>query len=258
MPVDPAARHLAQIRATTAQLGRWAVISHVSAAVLHGWQPWAIPLNQVRVTRDKRSGGRSNGGLHVRTAPLDSDEIVLMDGIATTSPARTVVDVARTVPLEQAVVIADQALASAGVTAEELDVALRRATGWQGVPGARRTVEFADGASANVGESRSRVAIARARLPAPTLQWRICTPRGDHIGTTDFGWPPQRTVGEFDGMVKYGRCVPPGRTAADVVVAEKLREDALRAEGLGVVRWTWQDLSCFEPVALRLRQQLER
>jgi hypothetical protein len=59
-------------------------------------------------------------------------------------------------------------------------------------------------------------------------------------------------------MVTYGRCVPPGRTAADVVVAEKLREDALRAEGLGVVRWTWHDLSCFEPVALRLRQHLER
>ena len=57
-------------------------------------------------------------------------------------------------------------------------------------------------------------------------------------------------------MIKYGRLLEPGRTAADAVVAEKLREDALRDQGLRVVRWTWSDLAHFNTVATRLRRRL--
>jgi hypothetical protein len=173
-----------------------------------------------------------------------------------TSAARTVVDVARTVPFEHAVVIADQALACGDVDIEELRVALARAQGWSGAPAARRVIEFADGGSASVGESRSRVAIRRADLPAPVLQWKVRNRAGDHVGTVDFGWQPQRTVGEFDGLVKYGRLLKPGQSAADVVVAEKIREDALRAENLTVVRWLWRDLDDFAPTADRIRRRL--
>jgi hypothetical protein len=73
------------------------------------------------------------------------------------------------------------------------------------------------------------------------------------IGRVDFGWPELGTVGEFDGLVKYGRV--PGSDPADVLVEEKRREDALRAEGLAVVRWTWIDLADFSPVAARLRMR---
>jgi hypothetical protein len=98
--------------------------------------------------------------------------------------------------------------------------------------------------------------MAYAGLPAPQLQWVVRDESGRHLGTTDFGWPQWHTVGEFDGLVKYGRLVEPGQTAADVVVAEKLREDALRDQGLHVVRWTWADLADFTPVATRLRHRL--
>ena len=70
---------------------------------------------------------------------------------------------------------------------------------------------------------------------------------------TDFGWARQRTVGEFDGKVKYGRLLEPGQDVGEVVYAEKLREDAIRDEGLKVVRWTWQDLRAFGPTAARIR-----
>jgi hypothetical protein len=42
------------------------------------------------------------------------------------------------------------------------------------------------------------------------------------------------------------------------VFAEKVREDALRAEGLQVVRWIWADLADFAPVADRLRDAFNR
>jgi hypothetical protein len=74
----------------------------------------------------------------------------------------------------------------------------------------------------------------------------------------DFGWPELRTVGEFDGLVKYGRTLRPDQDPVDVLVAEKRREDALRAEDLGVTRWIWSDLPRFAPVAARLRSRFRK
>ena len=79
-----------------------------------------------------------------------------------------------------------------------------------------------------------------------------------HAGGTayaDFGWPEQRTIGEFDGKAKYERLLRPGQTSADAVYEEKLREDAVRAEGWEVVRWRWADLRDFAPTAARLRER---
>jgi hypothetical protein len=68
----------------------------------------------------------------------------------------------------------------------------------------------------------------------------------------DFGWPELRTVGEFDGLSKYGRLLRPGQDPAEVVVAEKLREDEIRDLDLRVVRWIWAELDQFAPVTERL------
>jgi hypothetical protein len=163
--------------------------------------------------------------------------------------------VARTAGFEQAVVVADSALEAGLAGTAQLAAALARRSRWPGLPAARRAIGFAARGSGSVGESRSRVAIARAGLSAPLLQWEVRRTDGTFVGRVDFGWPRLRTVGEFDGRVKYGKLLRPGQDPADVVYQEKLREDALRAEDLGVVRWTWPDLSRFAPVATRLRER---
>jgi hypothetical protein len=252
---EPTDRHRAEIRAALAHLTPDAVVSHVSAAVLHCLPVWGVPLDRVHVTRTRRrSGARRGRRVHVRCAPLDTDEIGLVDGLPVTSPARTILDVARTVPFERAVVIVDAALRRGLVDPATLGAAVVRRPRWPGLPSARRVIAFADARSESPGESRSRVAIARAGLAPPTLQWEIrAAADGRVVGVADFGWKRARLIGEFDGRVKYGRLVKPGRHPGDVVFAEKVREDALRAEGLTVVRWTWADLDAFAPVAARLR-----
>lgn len=102
------------------------------------------------------------------------------------------------------------------------------------------------------------VAITRAGFPMPLLQWEVRTADGRWVAQVDFGWPELRTVGEFDGRVKYGRLLQPGQSAADVVYAEKLREDDVRAEDLSMVRWGWDDLDHFAPTAARLRRSFAR
>lgn len=256
LPETLTERHRLQARAALDQLGPGAVLSHASAAVWHGLPTWRVPLTRVQVVRARSSGGRVHRRVHVLTAPLSSEEIVVDNELPVTSIARTVVDVARTVSFESGVVTADAALAAGMVTLDELEIALARCKGWPGCPRARRVVAFADGRTESVGESRSRVAIARAGLPEPLPQWVVCDAAGRFLGKVDFGWPDRRTVAEFDGLIKYGRALHPDQPVEEVLVEEKLREDRLRAEGLTVVRWIWRDLRAFTSTAARLHQAL--
>lgn len=256
-PDDLAARHLLAVHAAVAALSPDTVVSHVSAAVVHGLPVWGVPLEIVHVTRvRRRSGGRRGARVHVHSAPLDPDEIVVVGGTAVTSAARTLADLARQFGFESAVVTADAALHRHLVDRAGLDAAVARYPRWPGLPAARRALAFADARALNPGESRSRVAIARAGLPAPVPQWVVRTADGVFVGEVDFGWPTLRTVGEFDGQVKYGRGLRSGQDPVEVLYAEKVREDALRSEDLGMVRWGWTDLGGrFTPVAQRLRDR---
>lgn len=251
VPAEPMARHAMSVRAAARGVASEAVVSHVSAAAMHGLPSWAVPLHRVHVTRGRRHGGRVDRVLHLHVARLAPDEIVIIDGIAVTSVARTVVDCARALAFEPALVVADAALHARTVAPAELMEALRRSARRRGNNGARRVIEFADGRAESVGETRSRVALWRAGIPTPLLQWEI---GGNRV---DFGWVGRRTVGEFDGKIKYGRLLRPGQDPGEVVFEEKVREDRLRAEGLAVVRWIWRELDDFTPVAARIRRAFD-
>ena len=105
---------------------------------------------------------------------------------------------------------------------------------------ARVRIEFADGDSGSVGESVSRVVIARSRFPRPVLQQVF----RDEVGRmfVDFWWPDYNLAGEFDGKGKYLRDeYTQGRSTAQIVLEEKAREDRLRRLGPSVVRWDWAE-----------------
>jgi hypothetical protein len=248
----PEERHVLQMAAALSRLAKDAVVSHQSAAVLYGLPVWNMPLSRVHVTRAKRSGALRTGRLHVHTAPLDADEIVLVGEVAVTSVQRTLVDLARTLAFEEAVAVLDAALHKHLVTRAELAAALERTARWKGAPKARRAVDFADPRPMSVGESRSRVAMARIGVVTPVLQWKVVGPGGIVLGTADFGWPDHGYAGEFDGFVKYGRLLRPGQVPADVVFAEKRREDGMRTVLRGLARWVWDEIDAFEEVARRL------
>lgn len=238
---DAVDRHRLLTAATAPQLFPGAVISHASAAVLHGLPTWPEALKRVHASRSRNYGGKLRTVVAVHCAPFLPTEVIDIDGIPTTTLARTVIDLARSRPFEEAVAAGDRAL-TLGLAPAALSYVLRRMERWPNVRQARRVVAFLDPRSESAGESVSRVRIADEGLPAPQLQREISNACGRAIGRVDFCWDEQRTIGEFDGKIKYGRLLKPDQTIQDVIFAEKVREDELRDNGWQVVRWLWSDL----------------
>ena len=87
-----------------------AVISHASAAVLHGLPTWPSAIDRVHLTRSRSSSGNRRSIVQVHAAPLPDDHVTTIDDIPVTTLARTVLDLCRTVPIEQAVAAGDRAL----------------------------------------------------------------------------------------------------------------------------------------------------
>lgn len=233
------ARHRQLVVATAARFrpGSDVSVSHVSAAIVYGCPVFGVDLTRVHVTRPGRSGASASGAVHPHRGVLCPDEMTVVDGIAVTSPARTALDVARSVPFTTAVAILDsmlhRGLATGEEIAEQIDRARRRGT----ARGAARVAAFADGLAESPAESRSRVVIARLGLPAPVLQAEIHNQRGLFIGRVDFDMSELRTVAECDGESKYIRYLRPGESPADAVIREKRREDEIRSAGREMVRW---------------------
>lgn len=254
---EPTRRHLRLVEATVRLAAPGAVVSHLSAAVVHGLPAVLSPAGRVQLTRADTAGGRNRGGVHLYAAPLLPDEVVEVRGLRVTSLPRTVVDLGRTESFDRAVMSGDAALRQ-GVAGADLDASLLRARRRPGVAKARRAVGFMDPRSESPGESLSRAALHLAGLPPPALQYEVREPSGRLVGRADFCWEEHRTLGEFDGRVKYGRLLRPGETAGDVVYAEKLREDAMRDLGCQVVRWTYADLMTPAVIATKLQRAFAR
>ncbi|MBC3194358.1 type IV toxin-antitoxin system AbiEi family antitoxin domain-containing protein [Pseudonocardia sp. C8] len=255
--------HVLRCRAVIPSLSPDAVFRHVTAAILLGLPLWLVPLDRLHVIRDRPGGGRLRPGLHVHTAPLPDDDVVQLDGIRLTSAARTVADLARTLPTEQALIAADGALHRAvkarranrhdpgATTKDEATAVLARFAGRRGSAAAGRLVASADPLCESPGETRSRYRMHLAGLPPPVTQWIV--PGTGH--RTDFAWPELGVVGEFDGRIKYTRgLLRPGETLEEVVWREKRREDEIRDTGRTVVRWVWSEIG--EAMIARLRPRL--
>jgi hypothetical protein len=189
-------RHRQLIAATLPLVGPEAVLSHDSAAILHGLPVWVDSLHRVHIThRCRRSGGHRARHLHQHPGPLTDIEIVVLDGWPTTSLVRTVADLARTVALDRAVAFADAGL-RLGLPRRQLDQEVERAGRRHGIGQLRFVAGFADGRAESPGESFSRLSIHQVGLPPPEPQYQVIDPMtGLVVARCDFGWEEHRTVG---------------------------------------------------------------
>lgn len=261
-------RHRWQVLAVAASMGATSrtIFVRSSAAVC-----WGLPLlrqqpTRVHVAATTADGRASSPGLVARhRIDVPAADRVDIAGLACTGLERTVVDMARTSPVETGVACADAAMrlcaldpAGGGYDVdraeafrEKLVAQLGRHGGARGVRRARFVVAFADGRAELPGESLSRVMLHALGYAPPRLQVAVRGPKG-HDYRVDFGLDDVDVWGEFDGRGKYAFDEGAG-AAAEVVEAEKRREDWIRGvTGRRMIRWGMSDLRSPDVFAHRL------
>jgi very-short-patch-repair endonuclease len=152
-------------------------------------------------------------------------------GFWVTTPARTVVDIARISTFMQGVVVADSVLRNEAATEHDLKGVLDACPRWPGIALARRVTEFADPLAESVLESCARATFHEHGLERPLLQESPAP--GIRV---DFCWPRYKLVVEADGLAKYER--DPTRKIAE----QTKRDNRLRRLGYTIIHFTWAEL----------------
>lgn len=248
--LDPASRHRARLTTVIACLAGEPVVSHVSAAIVHGLPFGHSEIPPLHVTRREPGRARPGAPVRVHRAALEPAEVVDLGGVRVTSPERTVVDCALSLPFDHAVVVADAALRRGLVTRRSLQDQLARR---DRVPGRRQAgavLAFADPRSRGPGESFSRVLLHRWGFAVADLAVPVPDQRGRPVGVFAFRFAGHRVVGEFLEQA-------PDSSAGTGSGPEET-ELAVRAAGWRLVRWSWPELRSPEPWVHRLRLELAR
>jgi hypothetical protein len=243
--------HAARTRAAVRAVSGRAAASHHSALVLHDLPAFAADLRQVHLTRLDDTDSRRRRGLTVHQCVPGS------------STSEGVIDVATAVvqsgiqngPMA-ALVAGDAALHRRLVGLDDLTEASARVVGPRTVA-IRSMLRHADARAESPGETRLRWAL-RLMGYHPLSQFRI--EDGPFLAVVDFLLEEARVAIEFDGFVKYGRRSPFALSAqpAEIVAAEKVREDHVRELDYGFVRVIWSDLDALPVLGRRIDAVVQR
>ncbi|MBS1698967.1 MAG: hypothetical protein JST25_11265 [Actinobacteria bacterium] len=216
-------------------------LSLESAAVVHGL-PWFGEPAAIHVHDPDRAHSGRFGDVRVHTSSA-AREFVRVEGILATSLCDTVVDLVRLLPPAQALAVLDAALSPAQGGPLSLAAVKERASGRPGTRGTQRerwAWERADPRSESPSESVSRAVIEWWGFESPDLQHTFRYEGA--VDRVDFLFPSRHVIGEADGWGKYELEDP--ERAAELLRAEKRRENRLRRHGHPFARWepidAWQ------------------
>lgn len=233
-PDGVAPEYVAHVRAVLLSLGPTAVACGRTAAVLFGWPLLVEPRRTLEVAVPH---GRSHaGGVGItvrrhRTLLLWERQVVVdADPVRMTSPVQTLIDVALTRPLIEAVVAWDSALRVRHVSTQDLRSAARAVRGVRASARVRRVADLAADDSGSVPETVLRLALLRAGLDVRT-QHVIADADGRHLLRADFCFPELRLVVEVDGARWHTDQVKDQRT-----------DNALAALGWRVLRYAGREV----------------
>jgi len=251
--LDARSRHLVRMRAALPLLRPGAVWALDSAAAVLGTpriEPWPERVHAVApgLPQDLQRAGLT---LH-RGRPIASGQT--FQGVGYTCLAQTVVELARRGTLASAVILLDHALRN-GVDKAELE-RLACSVGPWGSVRLEHALAISDPRHESVGESYFAARAAELGCPDMEPQHEFVSPDGT-VDRVDSWLPREGIVIEFDGRQKYeDPAMLGGRSGADAVWAEKIREDRVRArrEVRGFVRVTWWNLESPERLRTLFRQ----
>jgi hypothetical protein len=214
---------------------RGGVLAGYSAAELlgRGCALRRVPA-EVLVPRDLRR----QPDLLIRRGCLPDAAVRTVAGVRVTSPLRTAWDLARRLPLVEAVVAVDALARRRSGTDpgfEPVQLLAHRAES----PGARscraldRVLALADRRAESVPETLLRLNLVLGGLPPPEVQYRVLDDYGFVLARVDLAYPAARLAIEYDGEIHF----TPSRSRAD-----RQRDLELADRGWHTMRLTRDDV----------------
>jgi very-short-patch-repair endonuclease len=221
--ITPEGRALAAVLAC----GPGAVLSHASAA-----QRWAIRPSAAAhwdVTVPTQAGRVNRTGVRVhRSRRLDPRDTTRLDGIAITTVARTLLDLADVLERQALKRAADEAAYRRLLDVTALAAVVRRNPGRRGET-LLRLVAAPAALTREELEARMWGLIGRHDLPVPLVNHPL------HGYEADFLWPEAKLIVELDGCAAHGT-----RRAFD---HDRLRDRRLKLAGYDTIRVTGKHLA---------------
>ncbi len=220
------------------------ILSHTSSVVEWGLPSFGFDLTQVHTTRTDGLSGRRAADVRQHEARVGPGDLVVVNGVPVTNPARAVLEACTLVGPECGLCVVNAVLNKGLITETQL---LTQYVGMENWPHSRAieiVLRLCDGRIESVGESRTFWVCYLHSLPMPVPQYEITDPSGQVVARVDFAWPDLGVYLEFDGRIKYEKLLRPGERASDVVWREKKREQMIgRLTGWRCIRITWADLA---------------
>ena len=187
----------------------------------------------------------------------------LLYRIPVTTLPQTVVDLAAELPFISGVTASDAAHRMiessrdphqlAAFRAQLGEIANSLGTG-RGSARVRRVLAFSDSRSESPGESVTRAALHILGAPEPVPQHPIVGISG-RAWRVDLAWPELGIVLEFDGKSKYtDPRLLAGRSVAEVLYEEELREDDIRPRVTAFGRVDWPTVMNLPRLAIRVAE----
>lgn len=131
---------------------------------------------------------------------LDDDEVMTVDGISVTAPARTAFDIGRRTRSRSVALGRLDALANAtGVTIADVAAVIAAHPGARDLSRLRAVLPLLDAGGESPQESGTRLALIDAGLPWPETQIVVCDSYGEFVGRVDMGYRDLKVGVEYDG-----------------------------------------------------------
>jgi hypothetical protein len=234
------------IRAQALRAGPSAVVTGWSACWWWGCDVLPRPEPPVEVDAPDRRL-RSSPGVLFRRARVRAEDVAVREGVRLTTPLRTAYDLARRVPLEDAVVAADALGRRARFTGAHLGELASTLGPLRGDRAVARVADLMDPAAESPMETRTRVVIVRAGLPRPVSQFCV-RDGGRFVARVDLAWPEWKIAVEYDGH---------DHAAADRRGRDVDRIDALRRLGWIVIVVTSRQYATRGWIERRVREAMD-
>lgn len=224
------ARHVAFMKTR-----RRYVLSHISAALW--WGAPVLRLPQKIWVSHPSSTVRSGGDVRVsRDRGKVCSEAFFHQGAFLTGPLQTAVDCALTLPVVDALCIADYFLHRGVMGVAEFEQELT-VMSCNGIRNAREVARLMSGHAESPAETVTRYRIKMWGFVDP--QEQVTVRVNGFAYRPDFVWEKERVILEVDGGVKYSGAYG---DPAQVIRQEKRRHRDLEKLGYRVVRVLWEDV----------------